>query len=75
MRSTDNRHTTAGQAAIGFPWLTHRSLAQVTRTAALLEAREKRRLPTLDLSELSVLLAKAHRNNPPEEPESQDDGA
>lgn len=50
-----------------FPFMRHRTLAQVDRTVVLRTA--PRKLLAIELEELRLLEAKAARHNPPPEPE------
>lgn len=54
--------------ARGFPWLSHRTLAQVARTDELRLA--PRKLCAIELEELRLLEAKAAAHNPPPAPDA-----
>lgn len=53
-----------------FPFMRHRTLAQVARTEALVaKLATGDPIPQIDRHELSLLLAKAKRHNPPPTPD------
>lgn len=52
-----------------FSFISHRTLAQVARTAALQAEATQRRLPRIETYELAGLLDKAARYNPPTPPD------
>lgn len=54
-----------------FPFMRHRTLAEVARTDALLAKAERETLVSLEAHELALLLPKARHNNPPPEDDGQ----